>query len=101
MWGTIRNFALWAIIVLLLLALFTLFQSPGSDPRLITGKDVPLSEFLEAMEYDQVRRVTIEAKAISGMFIGERGNFRTYAPNGLRITVRRPGDEGFPKPKPF
>ena len=27
--ANLRNFALWVIIVLLLLALFTLFQSPG------------------------------------------------------------------------
>ena len=28
--ANLRNFALWVIIVLLLLALFTLFQNPGS-----------------------------------------------------------------------
>ena len=28
--ANLRNFALWVIIVLLLLALFTLFQNPGT-----------------------------------------------------------------------
>ncbi len=30
--ANLRNFALWVIIVLLLLALFTLFQNPGRAP---------------------------------------------------------------------
>ena len=31
--ANLRNFALWVIIVLLLLALFTLFQNPGQRVR--------------------------------------------------------------------
>ena len=34
--ANLRNFALWVIIVLLLLALFTLFQNPGSA-RVLAG----------------------------------------------------------------
>ncbi len=32
--ANLRNFALWVIIVLLLLALFTLFQNPGQRDHL-------------------------------------------------------------------
>ena len=40
--ANLRNFALWVIIVLLLLALFTLFQSPGQRPA---SQDISFSEF--------------------------------------------------------
>lgn len=30
--GNLRNFALWVVIVLLLLALFALFENPGQQP---------------------------------------------------------------------
>ena len=41
--ANLRNFALWVIIVLLLLALFTLFQNPGSAP---TSQDISFSQLL-------------------------------------------------------
>jgi len=41
--ANLRNFALWVIIVLLLLALFTLFQSPGQRT---TSQDISFSELL-------------------------------------------------------
>lgn len=36
--ANLRNFALWVIIVLLLLALFTLFQNPASAPPRRTSR---------------------------------------------------------------
>ncbi len=39
----LRNFALWVIIVLLALALFTLFQNPGQRT---SGQDISFSQLL-------------------------------------------------------
>ena len=42
--ANLRNFALWVIIVLLLLALFTLFQNPGQRA---SSQDISFSQLLE------------------------------------------------------
>jgi cell division protease FtsH len=85
--ATLRNFALWVIIALLLLALFTLFQNPGSGPR-IAGADISFSQFLVENESGKVREVVIRGKEIHGSFNDGRGSFQTYAPNGVNITER-------------
>ena len=41
--ANLRNFALWVIIVLLLLALFTLFQNPGQRT---SSQDISFSQLL-------------------------------------------------------
>ena len=45
--ANLRNFALWVIIVLLLLALFTLFQDPGHHT---TSKEITFSELLNEVD---------------------------------------------------
>lgn len=93
--ANLRNFALWFIIVMLLLALFTLFQSPGQR----SGQDViPFSQLLTEVDAGRVRDVVIQGPEIHGTFIGGQ-NFQTYAPNdptlvsklygkGVQITAR-------------
>src|SRR5258708_7393121 len=49
--ANLRNFALWVIIVLLLLALFTLFQNPGQRT---SASDISFSQLLN--EVDQKLR---------------------------------------------
>ncbi|HUG60919.1 MAG TPA: ATP-dependent zinc metalloprotease FtsH [Methylomirabilota bacterium] len=73
-----RNFALWVIIGLLLIALFQLFQSPGQRPA---SNDIAFSQFLREVEQDNVRDVTIMDQAITGRY--QNGStFQTYAPPG-------------------
>lgn len=93
--ANLRNFALWFIIVMLLLALFTLFQSPGQR----SGQDViPFSQLLSEIDAGRVRDVVIQGPEIHGTFTGGQ-NFQTYAPNdptlvqklygkGVQITAR-------------
>ncbi|MBS1168925.1 MAG: ftsH 3 [Proteobacteria bacterium] len=71
-----RNFALWVIILLLLVALFQLFQ--GSDTRQ-PGNDVAFSEFLKNVDQGAVRDVTIVNQTISG-HLQNGSAFQTYAP---------------------
>ena len=54
--ANLRNFALWVIIVLLLLALFTLFQNPGQRA---SSQDISFSQLLSEVDQGNVRDVVI------------------------------------------
>src|SRR5581483_5185200 len=90
-----RNFALWAIIVLLVLALFTLFNGPGQRS---SSQDISFSQLLNEVDQGRVRDVVIQGPDIHGSFTDGR-TFQTYAPNdpglvqklyskGVSITAR-------------
>ncbi len=80
----LRNFALWVIIVLLLLALFTLFQNPG--PR-TASQDISFSQLLTEVDQGRVRDVVIQGPEIHGTFNDGRA-FQTYAPNDPTLIQR-------------
>src|SRR5450631_266983 len=93
--ANLRNFALWVIIVLLLLALFTLFQNPGQRT---TAQDISFSQLLSEVDQGRVRDVVIQGPEIRGTFANGT-SFQTYAPNdpglvqklyakGVSITAR-------------
>jgi cell division protease FtsH len=97
--ANLRNFALWVIIVLLLLALFTLFQSPGQRA---STQDISFSQLLTEVDAGKVRDVLIQGPDIHGTFNDGRA-FQTYAPSdptlvqrlygkGVAITARPQGD---------
>ena len=73
-----RNFALWIVILLLLVALFNLFQSPGSQSG---AADITYSDFRDATDAGRVRSVTISGQEITGNFT-DGGRFNTVAPDG-------------------
>ena len=93
--ANLRNFALWVIIVLLLLALFTLFQNPGQRT---SAQDISFSQLLSEVDQGRVRDVLIQGPEIHGTFSNGTA-FQTYAPNdpglvqklynkGVSITAR-------------
>src|ERR1700692_1107011 len=97
--ANLRNFALWVIIVLLLLELFTLFQNPGQHA---SSQDISFSQLLTEVDQNHVRDVVIQGPEIHGTFTNGSG-FQTYAPtdpklvsrlyNGkVSITAKPPGD---------
>ncbi|MCO5130686.1 MAG: ATP-dependent zinc metalloprotease FtsH [Xanthobacteraceae bacterium] len=97
--ANLRNFALWVIIVLLLLALFTLFQNPGQRT---SSQDIPFSQLLTEIDQNHVRDVVIQGPDISGTFTNG-ATFHTYAPSDptlikrlydakVSITAKPPGD---------
>jgi cell division protease FtsH len=97
--ANLRNFALWVIIVLLLLALFTLFQNPAQRA---SSQDISFSQLLSEVDQNHVRDVVIQGQEIHGTFTNG-GSFQTYAPNDptlvkrlydgkVSITARPPGD---------
>jgi cell division protease FtsH len=95
-----RNLALWVIIVLLLLALFTLFQSPQQRAG---ASDLPFSQFLTEADAGRVRDVTIQGPELTGHYTDGR-TFQTYAPpfpglaqrlveKGVQVQARAPGEQ--------
>jgi cell division protease FtsH len=80
----LRNFALWVIIVLLLLALFTVFQNPGQRS---VSQEISYSQFLTDVDQGRVRDVVIQGPEIHGTYTDGRG-FNTYAPNDSNLVSR-------------
>ncbi|MEX0591206.1 MAG: ATP-dependent zinc metalloprotease FtsH [Xanthobacteraceae bacterium] len=97
--ANLRNFAVWVVIVLLLLALFSLFQNPGQRPA---TNDISFSQLLSEVDQGRVRDVVIQGHEITGQFSDGR-QFQTYAPDdpglverlygkNVSITARPPSD---------
>src|SRR5258707_3112143 len=82
--ANLRNFALWVIIVLLLLALFTVFQNPGQRS---VSQDISFSQLLNDVDQGKVRDVVIQGPEIHGTYTDGRG-FNTYAPNDPSLVQR-------------
>src|SRR5829696_1777503 len=94
-----RNFALWVVIFLLVLALVTLFQNPGHRSG---GGEIAYSQLLNEADAGRITTVVISGNEISGTYAGG-GTFTTYAPfdpslvtklqqKGVQITARPPSD---------
>src|SRR6202522_3452279 len=93
--ANLRNFALWVIIVLLLLAALTPFPNPGQRA---SSQDISFSQLLTEVDANHVRDVVIQGPEIHGTFANGT-SFQTYAPNdpglvqklyakGVSITAR-------------
>jgi hypothetical protein len=84
---SLRAFALWVVIVLALLGLFTLFQTPGSRP---VSQEISFSQLLGEVDQGRVREVVIDGPEIRGSFTDGR-SFKTYAPNDPTLAQRLHG----------
>ena len=80
----VRNFALWAIIFLLVLALVTLFQNPSQRAA---SQDVGYGQFLSEVDAGRVASVVISGPDIHGTLTDGR-TFQTYAPNDPTLISR-------------
>jgi cell division protease FtsH len=97
-----RNLAIWVVIGLLLMALFNLFQNPGTARR---GNEISYTEFLAGVESGSVSEVTIQKHRLSGVYRDKSATFTTNTPpedpglierltkKGVKITVRPPEDD--------
>ena len=77
-----KNMALWAVIALLVFAMFNLFQ--GSSQR--QQSMMAFSDFLAAVEAGDIRDVTIKGPEINGHYRDGR-NFSTYAPDDPNLVT--------------
>jgi cell division protease FtsH len=80
-----RNLALWAIVALLLVALFNLFQPSGTSSRAQT--QVAYSDFVNEVSAGHVRDVVIQGRTVSGQLTDGRA-FSTYTPEDPQLVSR-------------
>ena len=94
-----RNFALWVVIALLLIALFNLFQSPSERP---SSNELAYTDLLAQVEQGRVSSVTISGRQLTGK-LDNGQTFETYLPDdpnlieklesrGVTIVARPPAD---------
>jgi len=80
-----RNLALWAIIAVLLIALFNLFQTPQQRG---VSREVAYSEFLQDVGNGRVKSVTIAGDRITGTYSDNSTSFQTYSPGDPQLVAR-------------
>ncbi|MDD9911235.1 MAG: ATP-dependent zinc metalloprotease FtsH [Ahrensia sp.] len=80
-----RNIALWGLIALLLIALFQMFQSPANQA---STSEIAYSTFLDAVERNRVKSVTIAGEKITGTYTDSSTRFSTVAPNDPELVKR-------------
>ena len=73
-----KNLAMWAIIVLLSVGLFNMFQNP--DKIKSAKANIAFSEFISEVDNGRVVEVVIQGNNISGV-LANGSNFKTYSPN--------------------
>jgi cell division protease FtsH len=94
-----RNFALWVIIVLLVVALVVLFQKPSEHAP---NQEINFSQLLSEADQGRIRDVTISGSEIAGHYTDGKA-FSTYAPSdpglvstlykkNVQITAKPPSD---------
>ena len=79
-----RNFAIWIVVGLLLIAVFNLFQSTAQQARY---GEASYSEFWAEVDKGNVRDVTIAGNKITGHYRDNRG-FQTYAPDDPGLVAK-------------
>ncbi|MFV0474676.1 MAG: ATP-dependent zinc metalloprotease FtsH [Pikeienuella sp.] len=87
--GNARNFAFWAVAILLLVALFNVFSDAGSRS---SGNKIAFSDFLDRVEQKQIAEVAIDGEKVTGRTTDGLA-FTTYRPLGEDIVPSlRAGD---------
>ena len=79
-----KNLTLWVIVIVLLVALYSVFQ--GSSPR-GAAQPVAYSDFIAEVDRGNVGSVKIKGPSISGMLKDGR-TFVTYAPSDPALVDR-------------
>jgi cell division protease FtsH len=98
-----QKLAIWVAVLVLLAALFNLFNSPAQNRR---GNEITYSEFIAAVDSGKVTEVTIAGNRIFGSLTEGGQQFTTYAPDDRMLVERlekkgvkfkaRPSDEDVP-----
>jgi cell division protease FtsH len=98
-----QKLAIWVAVLVLLAALFNLFNSPTQNRR---GNEITYSEFIAAVDSGRVTEVTIAGSRIYGALTEGGQQFTTYAPDDRMLVERlekkgvkfkaRPSEEDVP-----
>ena len=87
----LKNLIMWAIIVLLSIGLFNMFQNPNSRVSETSSK-VPFSEFLTEVDSGRVVEIEIQGNNIKGV-LSDGSTFTTYSPNYPNL-IEKLSDKG-------
>jgi len=79
--GNAKNLAFWAILILLLVTLFSVFQDGNPNNQ---GREMQFSEFLDSVKSGQVESVTIDGERIDGVTVGN-DRFSTVKPPDVDV----------------
>jgi len=79
--GNAKNLAFWAILILLLVTLFSVFQQGSSST---SGSQMSFSDFLQAVDSKDVTSVVIDGENITGR-MGDGSRFHTVQPRDSNI----------------
>jgi len=74
----LKNLAMWGIIVLLSVGLFSMFQNPNQMSE--TNSKIAFSKFLSEVDQGRVIKVEIQGSNITGL-LSDGSTFTTYSPN--------------------
>ena len=74
----LKNLAMWALIVLLSVGLFNMFQNPKNS--LNKNDQVTFSKFLSEVDNGRVVEVNIQGNNINGI-LSDGSKFKTFSPN--------------------
>lgn len=96
----LRNFVVWGVILLLLMALFNMIQNAQNTTKTTA---ISYSEFMQAVGAGNVKEVTIAGQKVAGTF-ADGTLFSSYAPDdptlvnklaekNVKITAKPPEDE--------
>jgi cell division protease FtsH len=101
--SNLQKLAIWVVILVLLAALFNLFNSTAQTRR---GPEMSYSDFLNAVENGTVTEATLSGNRIYGTLRDNGGSFTTYAPEDPGLVERlrkkdvkfkaKPADEDVP-----
>jgi cell division protease FtsH len=96
--STFRNFAIWVIICLLLVALFNLFQNPS---RALRPNEISYTDFLDEVEKGNVSEAFVAGHRVTGKLRSAEGRtFTTVTPDdpGLAERLHKKGAKVTLKP---
>ena len=82
--SNLKNFALWVVILLLVVALFQLFQSPNKSAG---AREIDYSVFTTEVDTGRIDKVTIHDNEITGSY-SNGTQFKTYAPDDPNLISR-------------
>src|SRR5215217_580555 len=82
--GNFRNFAIWLVILFMLMGLFQVFQS---STRSVSVADKSYSQFVTDVEAGSVSSVTITNNVVSGT-LRDNTRFETVLPDGADVISR-------------
>ena len=81
----LRNLALWGVIVLLLVTLFSLFQRPATGPG---ASEIPYTQLLSEVDAGRVKEITIQGEQVRGRLADNRTFFAYVPPQASDLMTR-------------